>query len=184
MNTPIVARIAAAVLIATCASLYAAEPAAPPAATAAADSANPLKASAATPAAAPYVPSMPDMMNIAVLSRHEKVGLAGKARNWTYAAYEIRELRSAFTRIARTAPAHDGWDTQAMFTAMIMTPLKGVEDAIKASDAKAFDRQYAALTAACNACHTATGRNYIVIQVPRANAYPNQSFAPPAKSRQ
>jgi hypothetical protein len=121
---------------------------------------------------------MADLMNIGVLSRHEKLGLGGQARNWKYSAYELRELRGAFARIARTAPAHEGWDTKAMFDAMIMTPLKNVEDAIKAGDGRAFDRQYVALTAACNACHTAMGRDYIVIKVPRANAYPNQDFTP------
>lgn len=118
------------------------------------------------------------MMNIGVLPRHQKLGIAGHERNWTYSAYAIRELRSAFTRIARTAPAHDGWDTQAMFNSMIMPPLKDVEDAVKASSGKAFDKSYAALTNACNACHVVMGRGYIVIQVPHASAFPNQDFRP------
>jgi len=167
-------RLAAALLLAFIATLNAAETPVP--AVAATATENPLKISAATPAPIDYRPSMPDMMNIAVQPRHEKLAIAGRARNWVYAAYEIRELRGAFTRIARTAPAHDGWDTQAMLNAMIMTPLKSVEDAIKSADGRAFDAQFAALTAACNACHVAMGRPYIVIQVPRENAYPNQVF--------
>jgi hypothetical protein len=123
------------------------------------------------------------MMNIAVLPRHAKLGLAGQARNWKYSAYELRELRSAFTRIARTAPAHDGWDTLAMFNAMIMTPLKLVEDAIKAGDGRAFDKSYAALTEGCNACHTTMGRDYIVIRVARTGDYPNQVFTAPKGAR-
>ena len=123
------------------------------------------------------------MMNIGVQPRHSKLGLAGHARNWKYSAYELRELRTAFTRIARTAPAHDGWDTKAMFDAMIMAPLKDVDDAIKAADGKAFDRTYAALTGACNACHVTMGRDYIVIKVPRASGYPNQDFEPKKPAR-
>lgn len=119
------------------------------------------------------------MMNIGVQPRHLKLGIAGHERNWAYSAYQVRELRTAFTRIARTAPAHDGWDTQAMFNAMIMTPIKNVEDAIKAGNGRAFDTSYAALTDACNACHVVMGRDYIVIQMPRTNAYPNQVFRAP-----
>ena len=70
-----------------------------------------------------------------------------------------------------------------MFNAMIVTPLKQVEDAIKAKDHRAFDHTYAALTEACNGCHVTMGRPYIVIQVPHGNAYPNQVFRAP-KQRQ
>jgi hypothetical protein len=166
-----------AVLLAAGNLAGAAEQGAPGASAAApAESANPLRASAATPAPVPYAPSMPDMMNIGVQPRHEKLGMAGHARNWKYSAYEVRELRTAFMRVARTAPAQDGWDTLAMFNSIIMTPLKNVEDAIKAEDGRAFDRHYAELTEACNACHRAMNRDYIVIRVPRENAYPNQVF--------
>lgn len=145
----------------------------------AAESADALKASASTPAPADYRPSVPDMMNIAIQPRHAKLGIAGHERNWKYAMYQLRDLRGAFNRIARTAPAHEGWDLQAMFNAMIMAPLKAVEDAIKAEDARAFGRTYQALTHACNGCHVAMGRDYIVIQVPRGTAYPNQQFRAP-----
>lgn len=157
--------------------------AAPPAPAAASDAPNPLKVSATTPAPVAYAPSMPDLMNIGVLSRHEKLGLGGRARNWKYSAYEIKELRNAFARIARTVPAIDGWDTKAMFDAMITAPIKDVEDAIKAEDGKAFDRTYAALTGACNACHATMAREYIVIRVPRADSYPNQDFERPKHAR-
>ncbi len=167
MKPHALARIAAMLLLLASVSLHAA------------DAANSLKVSAATPAAAEYRPSMPDMMNIGVQPRHQKLGIAGRDRNWKYSAYEVRELRTAFTRIARTAPAHDGWDTQAMFNAMIMTPIKNVEDAIKAGNGRAFDASYAELTKACNVCHVVMNRDYIVIQVPRTNAYPNQVFRTP-----
>lgn len=162
-------------------SVLAAEP--DNAAAAGGEVANPLKVSASTPAAVDYKPSMPDMMNMAILPRHEKIAIAGRERNWKYLAYEIRELRSAFARIARTAPAHDGWDTLAMFNSMIMPPIKNVEDAVKAGDARAFDTGFVALTEACNACHVVMGRDYIVVREPRGNSYPNQDFRTPRASR-
>ena len=43
------------------------------------------------PATAPvYLPSMSDLMTSAVQSRHTKLGLAIKARNWAYLGYEVR----------------------------------------------------------------------------------------------
>lgn len=162
----LLAPIAAILIFPVCIPLYAADPVVSPT-TISSEAISPMKVSASTPAPMEYRPSMPDMMNIGVQSRHQKLGIAGHERNWKYSAYEVRELRTAFTRIARTAPAHDGWDTQAMFNSMIMTPITKVEDAIKAADGRMFDANYAALTEACNACHIVMGRDYIVIQVPR-----------------
>jgi len=39
-----------------------------------------------------YHPSLGDLMTMAVQPRHIKLGMAGKARNWEYAAYETSEL--------------------------------------------------------------------------------------------
>ena len=43
--------------------------------------------------------------------------------------------------------------------------------------AAAFDQ----LTAACNACHEAANRGFIVIRRPATSQFPNQSFAPRGK---
>ena len=62
-----------------------------------------------------------------------------------------------------------------------MPPLGDVEKAIKARDGKAFAGAFDKLTAACNACHQAANRGFIVIQRPAASPFPNQSFAPERK---
>ena len=62
-------------------------------------------------AAAPtpdYHPSFGDLMTMAVQPRHIKLGIAGAAGNWAYAAYEVSELKNAFARIARTIPSYNG----------------------------------------------------------------------------
>ena len=42
-----------------------------------------------TKSAAPYHPGLGELMTAFVQPRHIKLGLAGNARNWPYAAYEL-----------------------------------------------------------------------------------------------
>jgi hypothetical protein len=61
----------------------------------------PANTAPATPAVTPtpdYHPSLGDLMTMAVQPRHTKLGLAGQARNWPYAQYELSELRNALAR--------------------------------------------------------------------------------------
>lgn len=104
-----------------------------------------------------YRPSFGDLMTIAVQPRHTKLGLAGQERNWTYAAYELRELQGAFDE----------------------APLEDVAAAIRSSDAAKFAAAYAQLTATCNACHQSTDHAAVVVQVPKASSYPDQDFRAP-----
>jgi hypothetical protein len=143
----------------------------------------PAQAPAPTPApaAAPapdYHPSMGDLMTMAVQPRHIKLGLAGRRRNWVYAAYELSELRNALARVARTIPIYRTSDTAALVDAMARVPLDAVEQAIRNRDAAAFGAAYGRLTAACNACHQSQDHAMVVIRVPSGEAYPDQDFAP------
>ena len=134
---------------------------------------------AQTPAPQPdYHPSMGDLMTMAVQPRHTKLGLAGRARNWPYAAYEVSELKNAFNRIARTIPTFNGSDTAGLVSARIKTPLESLEAAIKAKDARRFDSAYADVTDACNQCHRALSHEAVVIRSPDSAAYPDQDFRP------
>jgi hypothetical protein len=60
-------------------------------------------------------------------------------------------------------------------------PVGEMEQAIKAKDRTRFVTAYDKLTEACNACHQAASRPFIVVQRPLTSPYPNQSFAPPKK---
>lgn len=135
-------------------------------------------AHAQQPAAAPvYAPSIADLMTGSIQTRHAKLALAVRARNWTYAAYEVRELRGAFNRITRTFPQYEGQDTATLMT-MAKAPVDNLEAAIKAKDAKSATDAFATLTETCNNCHTSIKRSYIHIQTPIASMFPNQDFAP------
>ena len=124
-----------------------------------------------------YHPSMGDLMTMAIQPRHTKLGIAGRHKNWTYAAYELSELRNAFARIARTIPSYRNTDMTALIDAMTREPLSAVEQAIRDADAKRFDIAYERLTAACNGCHRSQDHAMVVIKIPRGDIYPDQNFA-------
>lgn len=136
-------------------------------------------AAAQTPVQPDYHPSMGDLMTMAVQPRHAKLGLALQARNWAYAAYEVDELKNALNRVARTTPTSKGQDMASIIASGIKEPLETAAAAIKAKDAVGFGKAYAQITAACNACHTTLGREYVVIRAPAASTFSNQNFAAP-----
>jgi hypothetical protein len=128
-----------------------------------------------------YHPSMGDLMTMAVQPRHIKLGLAGQRRNWTYAGYELSELRNAFARIARTIPKYQSVDTAEMVSAVTQAPLDALQRAVQASNASQFAAAYKQLTQACNACHQSLNHAAVVIKAPDAAMFSDQDFRPPAK---
>jgi hypothetical protein len=141
-------------------------------------SAQSAQTGAATAAPTPdYHPSMGDLMTMAIQPRHTKLGLAGRHKNWIYAAYELSELRNAFARIARTIPSYRNTDMTALIDAMTREPLSAVEQAIHDADSNRFDIAYERLTAACNGCHRSQDHAMVVIKIPRGDIYPDQDFA-------
>lgn len=129
-------------------------------------------------AAVPYHPGLGDLMTAFVQPRHIKLGLAGRAGNWPYAAYELGELREAFDDIAKLVPKHGKLDIPPAIASTVTQPMADLDTAIKAKDRAAFGKAYAALTDACNACHRSGDHPMIVIQVPTASPFPDQDFRP------
>ena len=125
---------------------------------------------------ADYHPGLADMMTMAVQPRHTKLGLAIRARNWAYAAYEVGELRGSFTRIGRSITTYEGTDTVELLT-MIAKPIEALQAAVRAKDPGMADRAYAEVTETCNMCHQTQGRDYIVIRAPVAAMYSDQDFS-------
>jgi hypothetical protein len=123
-----------------------------------------------------YHPSLADLMTMAVQPRHTKIGLAGQARNWGYLTYEVDELKNAFNRIARTVPTYSQQPLEPVIATRIRPQIERLEAAVKAQDARRFDSAYADLTDACNTCHKALGKDWIVIRAPNVQAYPDQVF--------
>jgi hypothetical protein len=130
-----------------------------------------------------YHPSFADLMTMAVQPRHIKLGVAGKARNWEYSAYEARELRNAFTRIGRTIPVFSKQSMPDMFASAIMPSMDKLDAAIKAKDGAAFDAAYREVTTSCNNCHMGLDHAYVVIREPATSPYLDQALAGAAKAK-
>ena len=164
MRPPILAP-ALAILLSMCAVPIALTQAAPPEAS-------------STSTQPDYHPSMGDLMTMAIQPRHIKLYLAGELQNWSYAGYELGELRNAFARITRTIPQYHAVDTANITAAVTQAPLDAIEGAIKARSPNQFALAYAQLTQECNACHQSLNHAEVVIKVPAAAIFPDQEFRP------
>jgi hypothetical protein len=118
---------------------------------------------------------------MATQSHHTKLWLAGNARNWDLADYQIDELKEGLEDAAKHSPDYKGVPVGRMIENLMMPPIGEIESAIKARDGAKFAAAFEKLTAACNACHEGSNRGFIVIQRPAASSFPNQSFAPKRK---
>jgi hypothetical protein len=123
-----------------------------------------------------YHPSMGDLMTMAIQPRHIKLELAGRQKNWTYAEYELSELRNAFGRVGRTIPVYRAGDMTALIGALTTESLDAVQQSIRAHDAARFAAAYERLTSSCNACHLSQGHAMVVIRVPNGNDFTDQEF--------
>ena len=122
-----------------------------------------------------YRPPLGDIMGKIQL-RHIKLWFAGKLGNWELATYEADEIRVSLEKAAdlyRGIPVELVTNTAG--------PIQAIRDAIEAKDGAAFAKGYSDLTVACNACHQGIGRGFIVIQVPTASPFTDQSFSPPKR---
>ncbi len=136
---------------------------------------------AAQPAAQPqaYRPGLGDLMTMTVQPRHIRIALAGRARNWVYARYELHELQEAFERAIAVWPKYKGLPLAGMVDAIARGTMEELGQAIDARDSGAFEAAYARLTEGCNACHQAANVGHVVIKVPDGSSFPDQEFRPP-----
>jgi hypothetical protein len=133
-------------------------------------------------ATAQHTAALGDLMTAFVQPRHIKLGLAGSEQNWTYAAYELDQLRETFADLAQILPKYRDLSIPDLITSTVKEPLAALDRAIRAKDGAQFTAAYGQLTASCNACHQSYDRTVIVIQQPTvAGAFPDQDFRPPAK---
>jgi hypothetical protein len=132
-----------------------------------------------SPSVAAYVPGLGELMTFNQM-RHAKLWLAGEARNWPLAAYELDELREGFDDVVRYHPTHKDvpLPIAELVPKMVKEPLEEVGNAIRDRDPAAFARSFDALTDACNRCHEAANFGFNVVKRPATNPFPNQSFAP------
>ena len=128
-------------------------------------------------AAEQYVPGLGEFMG-ATQVRHAKLWFAGDAKNWDLAAFELDEIKEGLEDAAKLHPTHEGIAVADMIKANLDAPLSALAKAVAGKDRNEFRHAFDALTAGCNACHTAAAHGFIRIQRPTAPPVGNQDFAP------
>lgn len=129
------------------------------------------------PAQQGYTPRLNSLMILTQLG-HFKLWYAGAVQNWPLANYELTQIRTNIVDAKRLYP-DDSKSNMSM-----MTPAADeLDDAIRAKDAAKFTSAFGKLTAACNACHEATGFGFIKIREPRlspieTSPFSNETFPP------
>jgi hypothetical protein len=119
-----------------------------------------------------YVPQLGDIMNAAQV-RHQKLYLAGAARNWDLAAYQSRQLRG---NLKDAAVFYSGIPINNVTT--LAERLNTLDAAIEAKSTPRFARAYGELTGGCNTCHQSLERAFIVIKQPSDKPFGDQEFMP------
>src|SRR5215467_782735 len=78
---------------------------------------------------APFRPGLGDLMTALVQPRHTKLGLAGQAQNWDYAAYELDELRETFDLVGKLILKHGGLAIPPAIASTVKQPMDAVDTA-------------------------------------------------------
>jgi len=129
-----------------------------------------------------FKPTLSDLMTMLIQPRHVKLWAAAQQRNWTLAAFELNEMRSAFDKIAATIPKYPQPGTQVdlgpTFQSLMGPKIQQVNGALTAQNPMQFATAFNDMTTQCNGCHEALNHPYLVIKVPDATGYPNQDFRP------
>lgn len=125
-----------------------------------------------------YRPGLGDLMTMTVQPRHIKLALAGKEKNWLFAAYELHQLEESFDRVSRYWPQWRRNPVADMMKAVTKEPMAMLSQAIKDANAEQFNAAYRKLTDSCNACHQGANVGVNVIVVPDASTFPDQDFRP------
>jgi len=133
-------------------------------------SASPFMVAAQTTQKSPA--RLADIMSV-VQFRHSKLWTAGQQKNWELAGYELVLVKTSLDEAIAFYT-----DIPVDNITMIDPPIKSIESAIAARNSAAFGKAFGELTTGCNSCHQSTGRGFIVMTVPTASPFGNQSFAP------
>lgn len=127
-----------------------------------------------------YHPELGEQM-LTIQIRHARLWFAGKAQNWTLAAFELQEIKEAFDAVVEQNPEHAIFQPQRLadiLPAMTKAPITALRDAIDHGDKAEFEKAYDGLSAACTGCHKTAGNDFLIIQRPTAPILDNLRTAP------
>src|SRR5262249_40430548 len=127
-----------------------------------------------------YLPGLGEFMG-RIQADHAKLWLAGEARNWELAGYELGELKEVFSDVQDFLPRCQNVPVRQIINAIITGTITDLEGAIATRNFSMFSASFDKLTAACNSCHQAANRAYIAIRRPTQSNFSNQDFSPTKK---
>jgi hypothetical protein len=123
-----------------------------------------------------YLPSISDFMIATIQPRHVRLWVAARSGDWSFAAYELGNLKGAFDRLGRAHPVEHEIPLQEMISSVTSQAFEDMHKAIESKDRVAFSKAYGDLTSACNACHEATNHGVVVIRAPTDSSISDQDF--------
>jgi len=104
------------------------------------------------------------------------------AENWPLAQFYVNETRTRLRWALRITPVRKistgDLELQPLLDALEKGPFAKVGEAVAAKDMREFETAYRATLEACYACHAASEKDYLELQVPAAPAEPMIRFAP------
>jgi len=107
---------------------------------------------------------------------------AAHAENWPLAQFYANETRVRLRWALRITPVRKistgDLELQPFLDALEKEPLAKLGEALAAKNVAQFETAYRATLDSCHACHTASEKGYLELQVPTAPAEPLIRFAP------
>ena len=107
---------------------------------------------------------------------------AAHAENWPLAQFYLSETRVRLRWALRITPVRKistgDLTLQPFLDTLEQAPLAKLGEALTAKSVPQFESSYRATLDACHACHTASEKPYLELQVPTAPAEPMMRFAP------
>jgi hypothetical protein len=123
-----------------------------------------------------YLPSISDFMIATIQPRHVRLWVAARSGDWSFAGYELGNLKGAFDRFGRVHPMEHEIPLQNMMSALTAQPFEDLRKAIQSKDTTSFSNAFSDLTSACNSCHQATNHGVVVIRAPTDSSISDQDY--------
>lgn len=108
--------------------------------------------------------------------RHIKLWQALRSKNWDLLDYELSQTRESFDT---AVVLYNAIPIELIIAAD--KALSALQQAAKAKDGQNLERSFADLTTACNGCHQAVGKGFILIKAPGSSPFSDQEFTPMQK---
>src|SRR5207237_10148879 len=96
-----------------------------------------------TPHATEYLPSISDLMIATIQPRHERLWQAEQDGNWEFAAYELGNLKGAFTRLGHAHPTQGDIPFADMIASLTDQAFTELNSAIQSKDSPRFGKDQA-----------------------------------------